>query len=220
MTRKTRPIRRPRQRGGTALGFVLGALFGLAVALVVALYVTKVPVPFVHKVQQRTSEQDAAEAERNRNWNPNGPLQSTAPLPPGAPQGGVPQVVAPGAGPTAAAPAGLQPVVPPGGAAAGARDPAAILGGAPTPGTLPMPVPEAIEFYVQAGAFQRTADAEQQRARLAMLGYTARITEREQAGRMVYRVRIGPYPQRAQAEALRDRMAGEGIEAALVRVQR
>ena len=51
------------QRGGFALGLIVGLLLGLALALGVALYVTKVPVPFLNKVPQRTAEQDAAEIE-------------------------------------------------------------------------------------------------------------------------------------------------------------
>ncbi|MBE0547339.1 MAG: hypothetical protein IH627_06755, partial [Rubrivivax sp.] len=63
-----------RQRGGFVMGLVVGLLAGLALALGVALYITKAPVPFINKVPQRTAEQDSAEAERNRNWDPNGPL--------------------------------------------------------------------------------------------------------------------------------------------------
>src|SRR5215471_13899060 len=84
------------QRGGFAMGLIVGLLVGLALALAVALYVTKAPVPFVNKVQQRTPEQDAAETERNKNWDPNAPLgtkpsarasapAATPPAPPAAP---------------------------------------------------------------------------------------------------------------------------------------
>ena len=59
------------QRGGFVLGLVVGLLVGLAMALGVALYITKAPVPFVNKVPQRTAEQDSAEAEKNKNWDPN-----------------------------------------------------------------------------------------------------------------------------------------------------
>ena len=81
------------QRGGFVMGLIVGLLIGLALALGVALYVTKVPVPFVNKVPQRTAEQDAAEAEQNKNWDPNAPLRrqdadaarpSQRPVPPGA----------------------------------------------------------------------------------------------------------------------------------------
>ena len=49
-------------------------------------------------------------------------------------------------------------------------------------------------YFVQVGAFSKAEDAEAQRAKLAMLGYAAKVTEREQSGRMMYRVRLGPLP--------------------------
>lgn len=203
------------QRGGFVLGLVVGLLVGLALALAVALYVTKVPVPFVDKVPQRTSEQDAAEAERNRRWDPNGPLA------------GKPAVRAEGAGPAASAPS---PAVPAG------RDPAAILAGRPVPPVAGSPVaPEAsapqapavpaagvepFRYFVQVGAYSRKDDAEQQRARLAMLGFAAQISEREQAGRIVYRVRLGPFDRKELADAAQERLKTNEVESALVRVER
>jgi cell division protein FtsN len=75
-------------------------------------------------------------------------------------------------------------------------------------------------YFVQAGAYARSEEAEQQRAKLAMLGYTARITEREQSGRTMYRVRLGPFEKKDAAEGAQAQLAGSGVEAALVRVQR
>ena len=75
-------------------------------------------------------------------------------------------------------------------------------------------------YYVQAGAYARTEEAEQQRAKLAMMGYTAKVTEREQSGRTVYRVRLGPYNTQAEADAAKTKLATGGVESALVRVQR
>ena len=65
------------------MGLIVGLLAGLALALSVALYVTKVPMPFLNKVPQRTAEQDAAELEKNRNWDPNSPLYGKNPVRPG-----------------------------------------------------------------------------------------------------------------------------------------
>jgi cell division protein FtsN len=73
---------------------------------------------------------------------------------------------------------------------------------------------------VQAGAFTRSEEAEQQKAKLALMGQGARITEREQAGRTVYRVRLGPYPSRNEADALQLRLQEQGIEAQIVRVEK
>jgi cell division protein FtsN len=75
-------------------------------------------------------------------------------------------------------------------------------------------------YFVQAGAYGRTEDAEQQRARLAMLGFSAKVTEREQSGRTVYRVRLGPFEHKDEADAAKTRLADSGVDAALVRVQK
>jgi cell division protein FtsN len=210
------------QRGGFAIGLIVGLLIGLGLALGVALYVTKVPVPFVNKVPQRTAEQDAAEAARNKNWDPNAPLAGKAP---------VMKPVTPAA--SAALPPGIAaapPAVVTGRPAASApvskRDPAAILAGQ-TPSPTPAPAAKSTKpgadpfsYFVQVGAFARAEDAEQQRARVSLMGMTAKVSEREQSGRTVYRVRLGPFDRKEEADAAQDKLAGNGVEAALVRVER
>lgn len=202
-----------RQRGGFAMGLIVGLLIGLALALAVALYVTKVPVPFVNKVPQRTAEQDAAETEKNKNWDPNAPLAGK----PGQRASGVVAASAPTATPAPAAPAAPPPKA---SAPASARDPAAILGERAPTAVKPTAAADPFSYFVQAGAFGRPEDAEQQRARLAIMGYEAKVTEREQSGRTMYRVRIGPFPRKDDADAAKDKLAGVGVESALVRVQK
>lgn len=75
-------------------------------------------------------------------------------------------------------------------------------------------------YFIQAGAYRTQEDADQQRARLVLLGMQARISEREQAGRTVYRVRIGPFGKKDDADKVKDRLDDNSIETALVRVQR
>lgn len=207
--------RKAGSRGGFAVGLVVGLLIGLALALGVALYITKVPVPFVDKLPQRTAEQDQAEAERNRTWDPNAPLSphrgAVPPVagPGGAPASAPPAVAVPGPGAAPAAP--VVPGAPP-------RDPAAILSGAPVTST--GAAADAFIYLVQVGAYTRAQDAEAQRASLAMQGFTAKVQEREQAGRTVYRVRLGPFDTKAEADATQLRLQGAGIEGQLVRVQK
>jgi len=62
--------------------------------------------------------------------------------------------------------------------------------------------------------------AEAQRAKLALQGLDARVSEREQSGRTVFRVRIGPMESREDAERVQQKLAASKIDAALVRVQR
>jgi cell division protein FtsN len=80
--------------------------------------------------------------------------------------------------------------------------------------------PDPFMYFVQAGAFRTTDDAEAQRAKLSLMGVEAKVTEREQAGRTVYRVRAGPFNKKDDADRLKDRLDGGGLESALVRVQR
>jgi cell division protein FtsN len=75
-------------------------------------------------------------------------------------------------------------------------------------------------FFAQAGAFTRSDDAEAQRAKLALMGMDAKVTEREQAGRTVYRVRVGPFEARAQADSAIEKLQAAGVESTLVRVER
>jgi len=225
------------QRGGFAVGLIIGLLIGLALALGVALYVTKVPVPFVNKVPQRTPGQDAAEAEKNKNWDPNSPLYGKNPAKPNSAASGIVQPLPQTPPPTATTttpPPTTSAAIPATRASAPAspRDPAAILADKPQPAALPPAPklagaasgsaagPDPFNYFVQAGAYGRTEDAEQQRAKLAMMGLEGKLTEREQAGRTVYRVRVGPFDKKTDAEATKDKLAASGVEAALVRVQR
>ncbi|MEG3002038.1 MAG: SPOR domain-containing protein, partial [Comamonas sp.] len=79
---------------------------------------------------------------------------------------------------------------------------------------------DGFDYFVQAGAFRTQADADAQRAKLAMLGWEARVSEREQNGRTVFRVRVGPFGKRDDAEQLKGKLDGAGVDSALVRVQR
>ena len=220
--------RRASQRGGFAVGLIIGLLIGLALALGVALYVTKVPVPFVNKVPQRTPSQDAAEAEKNKNWDPNSPLYGKNPAKPSAaasgpliaPATGLPSTIPTPPPVTATAPTTLP----------GARDPSAVLADRPAPAasrpgaaTAALPAAPGADpfiYFVQAGAYGKSEDAEQQRAKLAMLGLESRLTERDQSGRTVFRVRLGPFERKSDADSTKEKLTEAGIESALVRVQR
>ena len=213
------------------MGLVVGLLVGLALALGVALYVTKVPVPFVNKVPQRTAEQDAAELEKNKNWDPNGPLYGKNPAKPGT-QGNVSTGVVTQAPASAAAakPAASGAVAqgtrpPKASAPSSTRDPAALLADRPVPATGTASASakggaDPFMYFVQAGAYGRSEDADQQRAKLAIQGFTAKVTEREQAGRTVYRVRVGPFDKKDDADAAKEKLDSAGTESALVRVQK
>jgi cell division protein FtsN len=223
------------QRGGFGVGVVVGLLVGLVLALGVALYVTKAPIPFMDKVPQRTAEQDAAEVERNKHWDPNSPLHGKNPAKPAAGSARTDNASTATATATAAqdavasavanAAAGVTAVASsaPARAASAAANRASGVASASASAASASAKPgaDAFVYFVQVGAYVSTDDAEQQRAKLAMGGLKARITEREQSGRLMYRVRLGPFETRDDAERMRDQTTASGYgEAALVRVPR
>jgi cell division protein FtsN len=222
------------QRGSTLLGFILGLVIGLTVALGVAMYVTKVPMPFSNKNQSRSAEQDAVESQKNKDWNPNGALQSkpTTPEASAEPNANNPAAT------TAPAPAvsadpladlmkksanNAAPAAAPTPAPAVTPQPAAPAAAAPAPTPIPAkPSGDAdlFTYFVQAGAFKSAADADAQKAKLSMMGIEAKVSEREQSGRSIFRVRSGPFDNKDQAEKIKARLDASGLDAALVRVQR
>lgn len=200
------------QHGGTLLGFIIGVVVGLAAALAVAVYVTKVPVPFMNKGQSRSAEQDAAEARKNKDWDPNAPLYGKNPAK--AVQPATPVDSAAGK-PTAkdeSKPADKKAESKP----AVSADPLGDLAKAKAAAADGEP----FVYFVQVGAFRTPEDAETQRAKLSLSGIESKVSEREQSGRMVYRVRVGPFEKKDEGERAKEKLDKAGLDTALVRVQR
>lgn len=206
-----------KQRGGTLLGFIIGVVVGLASALVVAIYVTKVPVPFLQKAQSRTADQDADEAKKNKDWDPNAGLYGKNPAK-------APSPAAPASNPQDAkaakpdakaevkseAKAENKPAVSADPLGDLAKSKAAASDGADGNFT----------YFIQLGAYRTAEDAEAQRAKLSLAGIETKVSAKEQSGRMVHRVRVGPFEKRDEAERSKDKLDKMGMETALVRVQK
>jgi hypothetical protein len=190
------------QRGNTFVGFILGLVVGLTVALVVAIYVTKVPIPFLNKGLSRNADQDAAEQKKNKDWDPNAPLYGKNP---GAPSKSDE--------PAPAKP--LAPEAPVGSPPAASSDPLGDLANSKAGAK-----GEEFQYLVQVGAFHASEEAEGQRAKLALAGYDPKVSERDQAGKMVYRVRLGPFDSKTDAEQIQAKLKATKFESALIRVQR
>jgi cell division protein FtsN len=219
------------QRGGTFLGFIIGLVIGLGVALAVAIYVTKVPTPFSNKNQPRTPEQDTQESQKNKDWNPNSVLQPKPPAEvpvPANPTAEGADKAAPDT--TSKAPAEApKPEPRPAVTADPLGDLAKSKTGLSTPVT-PNTTPsgntsgnasaDPFDYVVQVGAYRNSSEADAQKAKLALMGLDAKVSERDQSGRTVYRVRLGPFADKAAAERVRTRLESSGIENTLVRVQR
>ena len=215
------------QRGSTLVGFIIGLLVGLGVALGVAIYVTKVPIPFMNKGQSRSADQDAAEAEKNKDWDPNAPLYGkkgsksadkadepkteSKPEPKQEPKPDAAAKV----DPKSADPVGDLAKV----KAAEPKPEVKAKPEAKAPDAKPATEADPFIYFVQAGAYRTSEEAEAQRAKTGMLGLETKISERDQGGRTVYRVRVGPM-DKIEAERVRAKLEAAHIESAMVRVQR
>jgi cell division protein FtsN len=73
-------------------------------------------------------------------------------------------------------------------------------------------------YLLQAGSFQSQRDAENQRARIILLNLSANITEGIVGGRTHYRVQVGPFAGRQNADAARSLLTGNDIESIFLRV--
>lgn len=210
MERET--LRMNQQRGGTLVGFIIGLLVGLTVALGLAIYVTKMPIPFMNKGQSRSADLDAAEVEKNKDWDPNAPLYGKK----AAKSGDKAEGPQPEPKPDAAAKVDPKSADPLGDLAkVKAAEPKAVEPKAEAKPTSADP----FIYFVQAGAYRSNDEAETQRAKTVMLGLDAKISERDQGGRTVYRVRVGPM-DKVEAERVRAKLEAAHIDSAMVRVQR
>jgi cell division protein FtsN len=197
-----------RQSGGTLLGLIAGLVIGLAIALGVALYITKAPLPFMNRFQERPS----SAASGAGNWNPNQGLSGVTAAPP-AGGGSMPVTVA--SRPLSAA--ALAKLGQPGAAAASAPAAATHASSAPA-ANAPTAALAQVRYVLQVGAYSTQDDAERQRARVALTGQEAHVDQRVVNGRTLYRVRVGPFSSAQEAEKTQKLLSDNGIQTALVRI--
>jgi len=187
-----------RQHGGTLLGIVIGLVLGLGIALAVAMVITKTPIPFV----DRAGSHKAAKPDADKPVDPNRPLYGKRVTPP-------PAEAAPPA--NTVAPEPTRPdlrIAPPD------------MNAAPIVEQSVSAADEKWNYYLQAGAFSQLHDAEGMRAKLALLGVEASITERQAETGLLYRVRTGPFEQQEAMNRIRDKLSDNGIDVAVVRISR
>jgi cell division protein FtsN len=75
-------------------------------------------------------------------------------------------------------------------------------------------------FFIQAGSFQNVPDADNMKARLALMGLEASVQSRDLGEKGVWhRVRVGPYRDLEELNRVRGVLKQNGIDAALVKVR-
>ncbi len=73
------------------------------------------------------------------------------------------------------------------------------------------------EYLLQVGSFKQANDAEQLKARLALLGISAKVQTVSIDGTTWHRVRIGPVVGARRADDIRSRLAESGIESLVMK---
>ena len=189
--------------GGFLAGMFVGLLVGLAVALGIAVYLNKTPIPFMSGSKP----------------SPEGATPKPSALT-GLPQGGsAPKP------PAAAAKAPEKPRFDFYKILAGGEEPLSDrelrekLSAAKTAKAEPAGAAKDV-YFIQAGAFQNPADADNQKARLAILGFESNVepTNLPDKGTF-YRVRLGPYTKVDELNRVRQALAQNGIDANLVKLK-
>lgn len=74
-------------------------------------------------------------------------------------------------------------------------------------------------YILQVGSFRENSDAEQMKARLALLGISARVQSVTVNGATWHRVRVGPVNGARQADTMRNQLANNGIESLVMKNQ-
>ena len=215
------PLRR--QQGNTLTGIIIGLIVGLAIAVAVALAITKGATPFTDK----TAKAKSADPTPGQVSDPNKPLYGGREAAREAnKQFAEKAKPAPDADPLAKVIAGLKD--PADLKAEGKAPAAAPAAEAPAPHELARVVAARAEaagddkvvYFLQAGAFREMSDAEAARAKLALLGFEATISDRTSDAGVLHRVRIGPYSQVEARDRARAKLIDNGIDVAIVRNQK
>ena len=186
------PATRKRSAGGFMLGMFVGLIAGLAVSLAIAFYLNKTPVPFL---SAKPKAENAAVAK--------GPAIA-----------GLPQ------GPVAAVPAekprfDFYKILP------GQEEPVSEkeLRDRMKAGRGQQEGPKDV-YFIQAGSFQNPADADNQKARLAILGFESSVEPANLPDKGTwYRVRLGPYNKLDEINRIRQALAQNNIDASLVKIK-
>jgi cell division protein FtsN len=74
-------------------------------------------------------------------------------------------------------------------------------------------------YILQAGSFGASGDAEALKARIALLGLSARVESAEINGKTMYRVRMGPYGTASDLAAAKQKLGNGGLPALAIKAK-
>lgn len=220
-----------RGSGGVMMGVIIGLIVGVAAVVGVVMYFSRAATPFSNMQKMERSASAAAGTTQPQLLEPGTSISSSsaatgmveAPPPPAtnraasAPAGVQPAVT--GAAPQKAKPATAAParsdkdsqrfdfykILPGQVDAVTADNPPSSSDSRPDSGAAKKP-------YLQLGAFQNQDDADNLKAKLALLGIEATIQSVSVPGKgMLHRVRVGPFPRQEDVDRVKAQLKQNGI---------
>lgn len=209
----------PSQKGNPLLlGVIIGALIGISIAIGVALFLNRSPSPFNTQHIASAPAEIIASIVTNQDNKPEilHPDGSTASSP-----------VETAASPTPTASAVNASNMPQNidyafyKVLAGHEDKNKPIASSPTPTSEKISPSEATptpskKNYLQLGAFQSEQQADNLKAKLALVGVTAHIQSKDNGGLILHRVRVGPFISQDELIRMRNQLKQNGIESSVV----
>jgi cell division protein FtsN len=188
---------RKREQGNFLAGMGVGVLIGLAVSLAIAFYLNRTPIPFMTAKPKAEKEGAAAKTPAIAGL----PQSGAAPTPPAAtekPKFDFYRIL----------PGSEEPVT-----EKEIRERMRAKGGGQQDASKDV-------YFIQAGSFQNPAEADNQKARLAILGFDSSVEPANLPDKGTwYRVRMGPYAKLEEINKVRQALAQNGIDASLIKVK-
>lgn len=179
------------------MGIIIGLVIGLSIAVVVALVINKASSPFTNKGGKTDKVEDLPVTQMQ---DPNKPLYGTKEAVNQAAKEVAASKAAESAKP-AEVKVDVKPEVKVADAAASKAD----------------NNDDKYIYFLQIGAFKEQPDAESARAKLALIGLEASVSEKTSDTGTLYRVRVGPFDHADAMNKIRAKLSENSVDAAIVR---
>jgi cell division protein FtsN len=196
------------QRGSTVTGIIIGLLLGLGIALGVAFFVNKQKSPYVDRINHPVEGIEKPASAKLEDPKPVDPLTKPAA---GAstdkPRFDYHQILSDGKEASPKVDKNQKVIVNPAPVAA-------------QPIEKPVPDEPGTKYYLQVGAFNSETDADNLKARIALIGLQAEVkaTTVQDKG-VLHRVRLGPYKTHDDMSRARDDLTQNGLPTSVITIK-
>jgi cell division protein FtsN len=196
------------QRGSTVTGIIIGLLLGLGIALGVAFFVNKQKSPYVDRINHPVEGIEKPASAKLEDPKPVDPsVKSAATTGSEKPRFDYHQILSGGKEVTPKIDKNQKVIVNPAPVAAQPIEKPVIE----EPGT---------KYYLQVGAFNSETDADNLKARIALIGLQAEVKAATvQDKGVMHRVRLGPYKTHDDMSRARDGLTQNGLPSSVITIK-